>query len=68
MKKIILKKDGVLAAPDKKAGESGSLIVKQDAVGNHRLKLAAGNVGNVDIGLLPESVTQLNWLRDEENF
>lgn len=67
MKKIILKKDGVLAAPDKKAGESGSLIVKQDAVGNHRLKLAAGNIGNVDIGLLPESVTQLNWLRDDEN-
>lgn len=67
MKKIILKKDGTLIAPGKKAGESGFLIIKQDSVGNHRIKLAEGNIGNVDIGLTPGAVTQMNWLRDDEN-
>lgn len=65
MKKIILTKDAVLKAPNKAAGSSGTLLIVQDSVGGHLLSLPAGHIGNIQIGLRPNSITELEWIKDD---
>lgn len=65
VKKIILTRSSTLEAPDKLAGQSGKLLVVQDAVGGHLLELGEGYLGSSSIGLRPNAVTELTWIRDD---
>lgn len=65
MDKTILTQDIQVNKLPASPGDSGILILQQNSVGNHRVTLAAGNIGAIDVALTPDSVTQLNWVRDD---
>lgn len=66
MKKTVLYEDVILGVPSSDQGESGTLVIEQDAIGNHTVGLAAGNYGDIRIALQPGKVSVLTWYRDDD--
>lgn len=66
MKKVILKKDIVLTKKYVGAGSSGELIIEQDAVGGHLVKLVSTDSGFVDVSVAPHAITVVHWSKDDE--
>lgn len=66
MKKIILTKDITLRKSAESAGTSGVLLVKQDEIGGHIVQIPDTDIGNIEVSLLPNAVTELQWIIDDE--